>query len=120
MPLCEQAVRDLGPKQKSLIDRCTANLLNGYMRSSFGGKAPTLKDFYEELKAQPEPEAKDIALSLELFASGSLDTFANETNLDTKNRLICYDIHDLGKALMPRDMIKGMSPVQYRTHLKAI
>ncbi len=120
LSLCEQAVCDLGPKQKSLIDRCTANLLNGYMRSGFCGKAPTLKDFYEELKAQPEPEAKDIALSLELFASGSLDTFANETNVDTKNRLICYDIHDLGKALMPRDMLKGMSPVQYRTHLKAI
>ncbi|CDD04761.1 putative uncharacterized protein [Ruminococcus sp. CAG:382] len=108
LSLCEQAVCDLGPK------------LNGYMRSGFGGKAPTLKDFYEELKAQPEPEEKDIALSLELFASGSLDTFANETNVDTKNRLICYDIHDLGKALMPRDMLKGMSPVQYRTHLKAI
>ena len=105
LSLCEQAVCDLGPKQKSLIDRCTANLLNGYMRSGFGGKAPTLKDFYEELKAQPEPEAKDIALSLELFTSGSLDTFANETNVDTKNRLICYDIHDLGRALMPIGML---------------
>lgn len=105
LSLCEQAVCDLGPKQKSLIDRCTANLLNGYMRSGFCGKAPTLKDFYEELKAQPEPEAKDIALSLELFTSGSLDTFANETNVDTKNRLICYDIHDLGRALMPIGML---------------
>ena len=105
LSLCEQAVCDLGPKQKSLIDRCTANLLNGYMRSGFCGKAPTLKDFYEELKAQPEPEAKDIALSLELFTSGSLDTFANETNVDTKNRLICYDIYDLGKALMPIGML---------------
>lgn len=75
------------------------------MRRGFCGKAPTLKDFYEELKAQPEPEAKDIALSLELFTSGSLDTFANETNVDTKNRLICYDIHDLGKALMPIGML---------------
>ena len=93
LSLCEQAVCDLGPK------------LNGYMRSGFGGKAPTLKDFYEELKAQPEPEAKDIALSLELFTSGSLDTFANETNVDTKNRLICYDIHDLGRALMPIGML---------------
>lgn len=105
LSLCEQAVCDLGPKQKSLIDRCTANLLNGYMRSGFCGKVPTLKDFYEELKAQPEPEAKDIALSLELFTSGSLDTFANETNVDTKNRLICYDIHDLGRALMPIGML---------------
>ena len=105
LSLCEQAVCDLGPKQKSLIDRCTANLLNGYMRSGFCGKVPTLKDFYEELKAQPEPEAKDIALSLELFTSGSLDTFAGETNVDTKNRLICYDIHDLGRALMPIGML---------------
>ena len=105
LSLCEQAVCDLGPKQKSLIDRCTANLLNGYMRSGFCGKAPTLKDFYGELKAQPEPEAKDIALSLELFTSGSLDTFAGETNVDTKNRLICYDIHDLGRALMPIGML---------------
>ena len=75
------------------------------MRRGFCGKAPTLKDFYEELKAQPEPEAKDIALSLELFTSGSLDTFANETNVDTENRLICYDIHDLGRALMPIGML---------------
>ena len=87
------------PEAKSLIDRCTANLLNGYMRSGFCGKAPTLKDFYEELKAQPESEAKDIALSLELFTSGSLDTFANETNVDTRNRIQSYDIHDLGEEL---------------------
>lgn len=105
LSLCEQAVCDLGPKQKSLIDRCTANILNGYMRNGFVGKVPTLKDFYRELKAQPEPEAKDIALSLELFTSGSLDTFAGETNVDTKNRLICYDIHDLGRALMPIGML---------------
>lgn len=111
LSLCEQAVCDLGPKQKSLIDRCTANLLNGYMRSGFCGKAPTLKDFYEELKAQPESEAKDIALSLELFTSGSLDTFANETNVDTKNRLICYDIHDLGRALMPIGMLDRLPVV---------
>ena len=78
---------------------------NGNKKPVLNKKAPTLKDFYEELKAQPEPEAKDIALSLELFTSGSLDTFANETNVDTKNRLICYDIHDLGRALMPIGML---------------
>ena len=114
LSLCEQAVCDLGPKQKSLIDRCTANLLNGYMRSGFCGKAPTLKDFYEELKAQPEPEAKDIALSLELFTSGSLDTFAGETNVDTKNRLICYDILDLGKQLMPIGMLVVLDSILNR------
>ena len=92
LSLCEQAVAGLGPKQKSLIDRCTANVLNDYMLRGFTGNAPTLKDFNAMLKSQPEPEAKDIALSLELFTSGSLDTFAGETNVDTENRLICYDI----------------------------
>ena len=105
LSLCEQAVAGLGPKQKSLIDRCTANVLNAYMLNGFKGKAPTLKDFNEMLKAQPEPEAKDIALSLELFTSGSLDTFAIETNVNTQNRFVCYDIHDLGKQLMPIGML---------------
>ncbi len=105
LSLCEQAVAGLGPKQKSLIDRCTANVLNEYMLKGFVGNVPTLKDFNAMLKAQPEPEAKDIALSLELFTSGSLDTFANETNVNTNNRLICYDIHDLGKQLMPIGML---------------
>jgi len=104
LSLCEQ-VMPLGPKQKSLIDRCTANLLNGYMRNNFEGKAPTLKDFYAELKAQPEPEATEVALGLEVYTQGSLDTFATETNVDTKSRLICYDIHDLGQQLMPLGML---------------
>lgn len=64
LSLCEQAVTGLAPKQKSLIDRCTANILNGYMRNGFVGKVPTLKDFCLERKAQPEPEAKEVALSL--------------------------------------------------------
>lgn len=105
LSLCEQAVSSLGPKQKSLIDRCTASVLNEYMLGGFSGKAPTLKDFNESLKKQPEPEAKDISLALELFTSGSLDTFANETNVDAGNRLVCYDIHDLGKQLMPIGML---------------
>ena len=82
LSLCEQAVAGLGPKQKSLIDRCTAGVLNNYMLRNFTGNAPTRKDFNRMLKAQPEPEAKDIALSLALFTSGSLDTFANETNVE--------------------------------------
>ena len=113
LSLCEQ-VTNLGPKQKSLIDRCTANLLNEYMRNNFEWKTPTLKDFYEELKAQPEQEAADIALSLELFTNGSLDTFASETNVDTHNRLICYDIHDLGKALMPIGMLVVLDSILNR------
>jgi len=57
------------------------------------------------LMAQNETEAKEIALAIELFTEGSLNTFAQQTNVDTDNRLICYDILDLGKQLMPIGML---------------
>ena len=59
------------------------------------------EDFRAELMKQDEPEAREIALAIELFTHGSLNTFAKQTNVDTNNRLICYDILDLGKQLMP-------------------
>lgn len=59
------------------------------------GTPPTLQDFREELLKQNEPEAQEIALAIELFTDGSLNTFAKHTNVDTKSRLICYDIWSL-------------------------
>ena len=64
-----------------------------------------LQDFHEELMKQTEPEAKNIALAIELFTNGSLNTFAKQTNVDTNNRLICYDILDLGKQLQSLGML---------------
>ena len=64
-----------------------------------------MQDFRAELLKQDEPEAKEIALAIELFTHGSLNTFAKPTNVDTDNRLICYDILDLGKQLMPIGML---------------
>ena len=75
------------------------------MQGNFKGIPPTLKDFYEELLKQPELEAKEIALAIELFVNGSLNTFAKETNVDTQNSLICYDILELGKQLQPIGML---------------
>lgn len=66
---------------------------------------PTLQDFREELLKQNEPEAQEIALAIELFTDGSLNTFAKHTNVDTHSRLICYDILDLGKQLQPIGML---------------
>lgn len=93
------------PKQKSIIDRCAKNVYSGYVSNGFKGNAPTLVDFYNELLRQPEPLAKDLGLALELFTNGSLDTFAKSTNVNTENRLICYDILDLGKQLSPIGML---------------
>ena len=75
---------------------------------------PTLQDFRAELLKQDEPEAKEIALAIELFTSGSLNTFAKHTNVDTNNRLICYDILDLGKQLMPIGMLVVLDSILNR------
>ena len=86
----------MGPKQKSIIDRCVENVYRAFKKS---GDMPTLVTLREELLAQPEKEAADLALSLELFTSGSLNAFAHPTNVDVNNRMIVYDIMDLGKQL---------------------
>lgn len=103
LSLCEQIMGNntsIG-SHKSLIDRCVRIVYSNYKQRNYQGVAPTLEDFRKVLLQQPEREAKDIALSIELFTKGSLNTFAKQTNVEVNNRLICYDIIDLGSQLMP-------------------
>lgn len=88
----------VGAKERSIIDRCTINVYGEYFNSDMT-IMPTLADFREELLRQPEQEAKDLALSLELFATGSLDAFAHQSNVNVDNRIICYDILELGEQM---------------------
>ena len=81
---------------KSIIDRCVALVLQDQKKT---GKVPTLCTLREKLLEQPEQEARDLALTMELYTSGSLNIFAHETNVDIKNRIQSYDIHDLGEEL---------------------
>ena len=107
LSLCEQLVGSgkLGAKEKSLIDRCTASVYRYYLQGNYQGQLPTLQDFHAELLRQPEEEARDVALAIELFTEGSLNTFAKPTNVDTNARILCYDIRDLGKQLQPIGML---------------
>lgn len=107
LSLCEQLVgaNKLSAKEKSIIDRCTAKTYKNYIRSGYKGAVPTLQDFHKELLMQPEAEAKDVALAIELFTEGSLNTFAKPTNVNTDSRIVCYDIRDLGKQLLPVGML---------------
>ena len=107
LSLCEQLIGsgNLGPKQKSIIDRCTAQVYRVYQQGNYMGVAPTLQDFREELLKQEEPEAKALALDIELFTDGSLNTFAKNTNVNTDNRLVCYNILELGDDLKPMGML---------------
>jgi hypothetical protein len=116
LSLCEQLIggHNLGAKQKSLIDRCTASVYRTYLQSNYRDKLPTLQDFHAELLKQSEPEAQEIALAIELFTSGSLNTFAKPTNVDVNNRLICYDILDLGKQLLPIGMLVVLDSILNR------
>lgn len=105
--LCEQIVagHKFQKGQQSIIDRCTENVYRYYKQGNYMGTPPTLQDFREELLKQPEPEAHSLALELELFTRGSLNTFAKQTNVDTSNRLICYDILELGEQLRAIGML---------------
>lgn len=86
----------LGPKEKSIIDRCTQLTYDEYHKT---GTVPTLMTLREKLLEQPEKEAGSLALTLEMFTNGSLDVFAHETNVNISSRIVSYDIYKLGKQL---------------------
>lgn len=103
MSLIEQIdKKGVGPQQKSIIDRCTAAL---YREADETGTIPTLCTLREKLLTQPEPEAKQIALSLELFTTGSLDIFGKQSNVDMDKRVVVFDIHGLGTQLKPTGLL---------------
>lgn len=112
--LCEQCMGEsLNSRQKSIIDRCVRKLYIDIARSR-EKFVPVMSDFYEILMNQPEEEAKDIALSLELFVNGSLNIFNHQTNVDVDNRFTVYGIRDLGTELSPITMLVMMESIQNR------
>lgn len=107
LSLFEQQVGagNLSAKDKSILDRCTAEVYQEYIRNGYQGEVPTLQDLYRQLMLQPEEEAKNLALASELYTSGTLNTFAQQTNVNTKNRITAYDIRELGEQLLPTGML---------------
>ena len=88
--------KGINAKERSIIDRCVGEVYEEYQH---GGAVPTLRVLREKFLEQEEPEAQDLALISELFTNGSLDAFAHESNVDVNNRIMVYDILDLGKQL---------------------
>jgi type IV secretory pathway VirB4 component len=112
--LCEQCMgNSLNSRQKSIIDRCVRKLYIEIARSR-EKYIPVMSDFYDLLMKQPEEEAKEIALSLELFVEGSLNIFNHQTNVDVDNRFTVYGIRDLGAELSPIAMLVMMESIQQR------
>ena len=99
MSLIEQIdKRGVGPQHKSIIDRCTALV---YPEAEKIGRVATLCDLRNKLLEQPEDKAKEIALSLELYTTGSLDIFGRESTVDLNKPYVVFDIHGLGEQLKP-------------------
>ena len=103
MSLVEQIdKKGVGPQHKSIIDRCIAQV---YREAYEASTIPTLCTLREKLLEQPEPEAKQIALSLELYTTGSLDIFGKQSNVDLDKRVVVFDIHGLGAQLKPTGLL---------------
>ena len=103
MSLIEQIDKNgVGPQHKSIIDRCVAAI---YKEAKDVGYMPTLSTLRLKLLEQPEPQAKDIALALELFTTGSLDIFGHGSNVDLEKRVTVFNIRGLGTQLKPTGLL---------------
>lgn len=107
LSFCECLVgkQGLTAKEKTIIDRCLNITYAEYLQDFNPERIPTLMEFYDNLKAQPEKEAQGLALSFELYIKGNLNVFAHKTNVNTTNRVVSYDIKDLGKQLKTLGML---------------
>ena len=108
LSLCELVIggkEGLQPVDKTVIDRAVRNVYRDYLADPDPAKMPILGDLYDELLKQPEPEAARIAAALELYVSGSLNVFNHRTNVELSNRLVCFDIKQLGKQLKKLGML---------------
>lgn len=117
LTICELLIggkQGLTAGQRSIISRVCKICYSPYFANPHKNAIPTLKDFYNIVKKQPEPEAAGIALDLELYIEGTLSVFANHTNVDTQKRLIVYDVRDLGKQLRTFGMIVVLDQIWNR------
>lgn len=108
LSLCELIVggkHGLEPVEKTIIDRCVRLVYQDFLSDPRMENMPILEDLYNLLREQEEAEAKRLATALEIYVTGSLNVFNHHTNVDVNNRLVCYDIKELGKQLKKIGML---------------
>ena len=108
LSLCELIIggkNGLEPIEKTIIDRCVRIVYRDYLHNPGPESMPVLEDLYNSILSQEEAEAKRIATALEIYVKGSLNVFNHRTNVDVNNRIVCYDIKELGKQLKKIGML---------------
>ena len=108
LSLCELIVggkEGLQPVGKTIIDRCVRLVYRDYLNDPVPEKMPILEDLYNALRSQDEKEAQYIATALEIYVTGSLNVFNHRTNININNRIVSFDIKELGKQLKKIGML---------------
>ena len=108
LSLCELIVGNkdgLAPVEKTIIDRCVRLVYQKYLNDPKPENIPILEDLYNTLREQDEKEAQYVATALEIYVTGSLNVFNHRTNVNINNRIVCYDIKELGKQLKKIGML---------------
>ena len=113
LSICEQIMGEISAQQRSIISRCVKDLYMEIARSK-EKYIPTMEDLYNRLLEQEEPEARDVALGLEIFVTGALNIFNHQTNVDVDDRFIVYGIRDLGESLAPLAMLVMLEAIQQK------
>lgn len=99
--------------EKSLVDRTLREVYKPYVSGGYRSEdMPTLREFYNIIKENDQPEAKDLALTLEMYVFGTVDLFAHPTNVDMRNRFIVFDVRDLGANLKKAGMLIALDYIQ--------
>ena len=108
LSLCELIMgsrNGIEAEEKSVIDRCLPIVFQKYLLDPVPENMPTLGDLYSTLRAQKEDQAQRIATALEIYVNGSLRVFNHQTNVELDNRIVCFDIKELGKQLKKIGML---------------
>jgi hypothetical protein len=108
LSLCELIMgsrNGIEAEEKSVIDRCLPLVYQKYFENPIPENMPLLGDLYDCLRKQEEVQAQRIATALEIYVNGSLNVFNHHTNVELNNRIVCFDIKDLGKQLKKLGML---------------
>ena len=108
LSFCELVLnRDKGLEavEKTVIDRCARQIYQEFFKDPKEENMPILEDLYNRLLEQEEPEAKYVAKSLEMYVHGSQNIFNHQTNVNVTNRLVCFNVKELGGQLKKIGML---------------
>ncbi|MCQ6305803.1 VirB4-like conjugal transfer ATPase, CD1110 family [Bacillus cereus] len=95
----------LTAKQKTIIDKCVRTIYRPYLENPIPEKIPILEDLYNALIDIKKAEAQELADALELYVHGSLNVFNHRTKINVNNRLICFNLKELGSTLRELGML---------------